>query len=252
MRVRALLAGRVGTLPLVALHRRRLLQPAVAGDSQHGNGAAAVVGHQQVAPATVDHQVTGRCAFRRLLVQEREVARLRVDRERQDRARLRSGELVDLGHRVQEAAARVKRQERRVLRLAGEHGRRGLSRREVEAGAVDAAARPVRVGTDVDGHGNLRGVGERWRREYQGQGEAAKPIDHGRDPALRRGRPSTAREWARASRATGQPELRGAQLVAGWGLLRRVREEAGDDLREIGRERLVSEARARPSPGTGR
>ena len=73
-----------------------------------------------VLSALVDHQVAGRTALGGHLVEPREAARLLVDREGDHRARLGAVEVVDLAGGVEEAAVRVEREERRVLRLAGE------------------------------------------------------------------------------------------------------------------------------------
>ena len=192
---------------LVGADGGRRLQAAVLADRQDGDGAAAVVRDERVAARLVHDEVAGARALGRLLVEEGEVARLRVDRERAHRARLRPLEARDLPHRVEEAAARVECEERGVLRLDGEHRLRHRAGGGVEGEPVDPTARAVGVGADVDGHGaGLRrgrgdgGGGERREGEEECRAqEGGHRVGHGGDPAP----PGAARQRAstRARRA---------------------------------------------------
>ena len=162
-----------------------------APDGQDGHGAAAVVRDEDVAARLVHDEVARPRPFRRLLVEERQIAGLRVDREGADRARLRPLEARDLPHRVEETAVRVEGEESGILHLGRENG---LGRRAgggVEGEAVDPAARAVGVGADVDGDGaglgGRRGDGGGGNRgesdQEGGASEGSERVGHGRDPA---------------------------------------------------------------------
>ena len=204
--VRLLLPARVRAGALVGAHRRGGLQATVGPDGQDRHGAAAVVRDEDVSARLVHDEVAGPRPFRRLLVEEREITGLRVDREGAHRARLGALEARHLPHRVEEAAVRVEGEERGVLRLGRESG---LARRAgggVEGEAVDPAARAVGVGADVDGDGaglgGRRGDGRGGNRgecdQEGGAGKGSKRVGHGRDPAPAGG----------ARQRPGHPKLR--------------------------------------------
>ena len=100
--------------------RRVPPEPAIGLDRQAGHASAAVIGHQHVLALPIDDQVAGTRADRRLLVQRRQPAARRIDRERADSTASPALEFAHLVHRVQELPARVNGQERRIDRRGGE------------------------------------------------------------------------------------------------------------------------------------
>ena len=187
--VRLVLPCRVRSGSLVGADEGGGLQPPVRFDGQHGDVAPAVVRDEEGAAGLVHDEVAGAGPLRRPLVEQRQVARLRVDGEGTHRPRLRALEARDLPHRVEEAPARVEGEKGGVPGLRGEDGLRHGAAGAVEGEAVDPTARAVRIRADVDGHGvGLRGRrgdrgGRREGEQEGGRGEGGERVGHGRDPA---------------------------------------------------------------------
>ena len=154
VRVGALLASRVRSMPLVLHERRGRAQAAVGLNGQHGDAAPAVVRDEDEAAPGIEREVARRAAAGGLLVQGRE--------------------------RIQVATARVQREERRAHGLGRRAGLGQRARREVESKAIDPLARAgaARVRADVDHH---RPTCRRGRTGPRSEGGDRKNCQRGRD-----------------------------------------------------------------------
>src|SRR5207237_1392421 len=99
VRVRFLLARRVDARSLVLNEAGRLAEFAVLADGQGRHAAAAVVGDECILALPVECDVTRTAALGRLLIEQGQVAGLRVDGESAD-----SAFLARLADRVEETA----------------------------------------------------------------------------------------------------------------------------------------------------
>src|SRR5450432_1472967 len=89
-------------------HRRRFAQAAVRADGKGRHAdAGAIVGNQQALTGFVRDEVAGSGAVRTHSVQQREVARLGVDRESSYTSRTLTLIIRDLIYRVQEPLVRM-------------------------------------------------------------------------------------------------------------------------------------------------
>src|SRR5262245_50467197 len=86
MRVRTLLALRIGARPFVLNERRRFAELAITEDGDNLHAAAAVIGHENELSLLVHIEMAGAVATGSLLVQLCELAGGRVDGKRGDSA----------------------------------------------------------------------------------------------------------------------------------------------------------------------
>ena len=89
-------------------------QMTVSRDRQNRDGAAAIVGEQDVPAFFIDGDVAGSYSTRVLLVEQAECAIGAVYRERAHGARALGPEIGDLAHREQMRVGRMDAQERRI------------------------------------------------------------------------------------------------------------------------------------------
>jgi len=157
MRVRFLLAIRIGAGPGVLNERARGLEAAIAIDWQAGDRAAAVVGDQNILARAIDIDVAWAVADRRLLIQRRQRARGRVDRKRADRALLLAGETRGFIHAIKKTPIRMNGHKAWALDLRCEFRSGRYARAVVEIEFVNAFAGIGRsVGADI--HRELFGL----------------------------------------------------------------------------------------------
>ena len=137
MSVRRFLALLVGAeLALVADIRSGSAQRAVSSNGKHHDVAGGIVGDEKIFAGFVKGEVTGVFAERGHLIQQRQLATLRIDRKRADRAIL-CGFVCG----VKKFTVGMNRYPGRIRRFGGNTDGREFSRTRVVAKTVDAFAR---------------------------------------------------------------------------------------------------------------
>ena len=173
------------------LHDGRLAQPAVSRHRQHRDGAAAVVGDEQMTAGSIEGQMAGRSSHRRLSIDQRQPAGGAIDREGADRPRRLALVVVDLVDREEQSARAIDGDERRAGGLGGQAERRERRRLPgalVHPERVDALAVRLAAGVGAD-------------------------VDERRHP-FRRRRRATVRRPASARRAASRPSQKRSQSFA--------------------------------------
>ena len=162
LRIDSLLAGTV----IVMLHEAagtirggQRLEPAVLGESEAGHVPARIVGCEDDLAFTINGHMAWPGAARRLRTTRLQGPRRLIDCEGLDRtSRLAIG-TRDLRGRVEHREPRVERQERGVLRNAGEHRLRDGAGDGVELRHIDALRRRLRLRVVTEPDRNLVGQG---------------------------------------------------------------------------------------------
>jgi hypothetical protein len=156
MSVRTFLPLRVHAAALVLNERRALAKRSVLSHRKRRHTAAAVVGHQHVPAGAVEHDVTRPGAAGGLLIDERQLPRLVVDKKRADAAAGRAVEFIDLVDGKHQPPRTIDRQERWAGRFDGQakglesDNLRARDVRRFQPKQVDALALVAGIRADVN------------------------------------------------------------------------------------------------------